>query len=94
MHNGSDIFEMKCLNCPVRNSGHTDGKSHTRYRKHTHAVMNNNSNSNYSSHILNMGHAYGIIIDTTNIIRTQKNGKYLNTLKEYHTYKSVKITYT
>jgi hypothetical protein len=75
MHNGSGICEMKCLNCTVRNIGQTDGTFHTRYREHTHAIMNNNSNSNYSSHILDMRQAYRFITDTTNIIRTKKNGK-------------------
>jgi hypothetical protein len=31
-----------------------------------------------------MGHTYGTITDTIDIIRTQKKGKHLNTLEKYH----------
>jgi hypothetical protein len=37
--------------------------------------------------MLSMGHAYGSITDTTNIMKTEKKGKYLNTLEKYHVYK-------
>jgi hypothetical protein len=49
-----------------------------------HAIRNNNVNSGYSNHILNMGHTYGIIMD---IMTTEKRGKYLNTSEKYLIYK-------
>jgi hypothetical protein len=48
---------------------------------------NRNSNSGYSSHILNTGHTYGSITDTMDVISTGKKGRYLNTLEKYHFYK-------
>jgi thymidylate synthase len=44
-----------------------------------------NSNSGYSSHILNTGHTYDTITDTMKII-TGRKGKYLNTLGKYYIY--------
>jgi hypothetical protein len=34
-----------------------------------------------------MGHRYGNITDTIDIIKTEKKGKHLNTLEKYHIYK-------
>jgi hypothetical protein len=50
--------------------------------KNIKAIVNNNSNSEYSNHVLNTGHAYGTITNTMNIIRTHRKGKYLNTLRK------------
>jgi hypothetical protein len=49
-----------------------------------HDIRSNNSNSGYSNHILNTGHAYGTIADTMEMITTGKKGKYFNTLERYH----------
>jgi hypothetical protein len=49
-------------------------------------IRNNNSNSGYSSYILNMGQTYGTITDTMDIVRTHKKGKHLNTLEKYPIY--------
>jgi hypothetical protein len=59
----------------------------TRYKEHIQTINNNNSNSGYSSHILNTGYTYGTITDTVDIIRTHKRGKHLNSLEKYHIYK-------
>jgi hypothetical protein len=42
------------------------------------------SNSGYSNHTLNMGHTYGTITDTMDVISTRRKGRSLNTLKKYH----------
>jgi hypothetical protein len=36
------------------------------------AVRNNNSNSGYSNHILNTGHAYGSVTNTMKVIKIEK----------------------
>jgi hypothetical protein len=41
----------------------------------------------YSNHILNTGHTCGNITDTMEIIKTEKNGKHMNTLERYHIHK-------
>jgi hypothetical protein len=48
---------------------------HIKYKKHIQVIRYNNSNLGYSSHILNIGHTYGTITDTTDIILTHKKGK-------------------
>jgi hypothetical protein len=58
----------------------------TRYKEHILDIRSNNSNSEYSNHILNTGHAYGTITVTMEIITTGRQGKYLNTLESYHIY--------
>jgi hypothetical protein len=51
-------------------------------RTHTEAVRNTNSNYGYSNHILNAGHAYGIMTDTMDVIKTGRKGTQLNSLKK------------
>jgi hypothetical protein len=72
---------------PLKDIGQTDRAFHTRYKEHTEEIRNNNSNSEYSNHILNTGHKYVTITDTMDIIRIYRKGKHLNTLEKYHTYK-------
>jgi hypothetical protein len=48
---------------------------------------NNGSNSGYSSHILNMGHSNGNVVDKIKIITIERRGKHLNTLQVYHIYR-------
>jgi hypothetical protein len=59
----------------------------TRYKEHIHAIRSNNANFRYSNHILSMGHTYGTITDTVDIIRMGRKGRHLNTLERYHIYK-------
>jgi hypothetical protein len=77
---------MKCLDCPLKYIEQTGRTFYTTrmYEKHIQAIRNENSNWGYSSHILNTGHTYGTIINTMDIIRTQEEGKLLNTLEKYH----------
>jgi hypothetical protein len=82
--------EMPRLPTKILYIGQTGGIFHTRYKEHMQAIRNSNSNSGYSSHVLSMEHTYGIITDTTDIIRTHKKGKRLNILEKYHIYKICK----
>jgi hypothetical protein len=52
-----------------------------RYKKHIHAIRNNNSNSRYSNHMLNTGHTHRTIMDTMDNTKTRKNGTHLNLRK-------------
>jgi hypothetical protein len=63
---------------------------HTRYKEHIQAIRNNNSSSQYSTHILHTGHRYGTITHTIKIIRTHRKGKHLHVFKKYHIYKIIK----
>jgi cytidylate kinase len=58
------------------------------------AIRNYNSNSGYSSYLLNTGHMYRTVTHKMDIIRTHKKGKYLNALKITVYIKSVKMTQT
>jgi hypothetical protein len=78
---------MKCLDCPLRYVGQTGRTFKIRYKEHFQAIRDNNSNSEYSSHILNTGRTYGTITDTMDVIRKGRKGKLLNTLEKYHIYK-------
>jgi hypothetical protein len=88
---------MKSIDGPLKYIGQTGRTFHARYKEHIQAIRNNNSNSAYSSHIMNKGHTYGSITDTVDTTRTQTVGKLLNALEKYHIYtytKSVNISYT
>jgi hypothetical protein len=79
----SGIYQMKCLDCPLKYVKQTGRTFKTRYKEHIHDIKSNNSNSGYSSHILNTGHTYGTITYTMKIITMGKKEKYLNTLEKY-----------
>ncbi|PNF26379.1 hypothetical protein B7P43_G17880 [Cryptotermes secundus] len=89
-YNNSGIYSMKCLDCPKEYIGQTGRKFNTRYKEHIHDIRHNNSNTGYSEHILNTEHAYGTIENTMDIIATGRKGQYLNTLENYHIYRTTK----
>jgi hypothetical protein len=74
---------MRCMDCPLNSIGQTDRKLQTRYKEHIQAIRSKNSNSEYSNHKLNTGHAYGSITDTMKVIWVEKKGRYLNTIYIY-----------
>jgi hypothetical protein len=78
---------MKCLDCPLKYIGQTGRTFKIRYKEHVQAIRNNNVNSGYSDHILNIGHTYGTVTDTTDIIKQGEKGKHLNTFEKYHIHK-------
>lgn len=51
-----------------------------------HIIRNNNSNPEYSIHILSTGYAYGGITDVIKIMKIEKKAKHLITLERYHIY--------
>jgi hypothetical protein len=78
---------MRCMDCPLKYIGQTDRTFKTRYNEHIQAVRSNNGNSGYSKHNLNEGHTYGSVTNTMKVLKTQRKGKHLNTLKRYYIYK-------
>jgi hypothetical protein len=52
-YNRSGIYQMKCLDCPLKYIGQTGRTFHSRYKEHILAIRNSNSSLGYSSHILN-----------------------------------------
>jgi hypothetical protein len=64
----------------MQNVGQTGRTFNNRYKEHINNIKTNNSNTGYSSHILNTGHTYGTIRDTMEIITRGRKGQYLNTL--------------
>ncbi|PNF17502.1 hypothetical protein B7P43_G17365, partial [Cryptotermes secundus] len=89
-YNNSGINSLKCLDFPMEYIGQTGKKFNTRYKEHAHDIRHNNSNTGYSEHILNIGHAYGTTENTMDIIATNKKGQYVNTLENYHIYRTAK----
>jgi hypothetical protein len=83
----SNVYQMKCMDCPLKYIGLTGRRFRTRFKEHVQAVRNSNSNSGYSNHILNTRHAYKSITNTVGIIKIRKKGKHLNTLVRCHIYK-------
>jgi hypothetical protein len=76
------------MDWPMKYIAQTGRTFNTRYIEHIHDIRSNNSNSGYSNHILNAGHAYGTMMDTIDIITTRRKGKHLNTLERYYIYKT------
>jgi hypothetical protein len=75
---------MKCQVCPPKYIGQMGQTFYTRYKEHIQAIRSNNSNSGYSNHILNTGHAYGTITDAMDIIKTAKKETSKYTRKILH----------
>jgi hypothetical protein len=59
---------MECIDCPLKYIGQTGRIVNISYKEHIHAVRSNSSNFEYSNYILNMGHTYGTITDTVDIL--------------------------
>jgi hypothetical protein len=68
----SGIYQVICLECPLKYTGQTGITFHTKYKEHIQVIRSNNSNFGYSNHILNTGHLYGTITDTADVIKTEK----------------------
>jgi hypothetical protein len=86
-YNSSGIYQMKCLDCPLKYVGQTGRTFSARCQEHIHAIRGMNGNSGCSNRILSMGHTYGTITDTMDVIRTGRKGRHLNILEMYHIYK-------
>jgi hypothetical protein len=69
-YENSGVYQMKCMDCPLKYIGQTGQTFKTRYEEHIQAIRNNNSNSGYSKHILNTGHTYGSVTDTMKALKT------------------------
>jgi hypothetical protein len=78
---------MKCMVCPLNYVGQTGRNFERRYKEYIQAIRNNNINLGYSKHILNTRHAYGSITNIMDSIKTDEEGRNLNTLERYHIYK-------
>jgi transposase-like protein len=52
IYNKSDIYQLKCLDCPRKYIGQTGKTFKTRYKEHLQAICNNRSDTGYSCHIL------------------------------------------
>jgi hypothetical protein len=92
-YNRNGIYQMKCLDYPLKYIGQTGRTLNIRYKEHIHAIRSNNSNSGYSNCILNTGRTYRTITDIMDIMKTGKKGKHLNTLKNITSIESIKIIY-
>jgi hypothetical protein len=86
-YDNSGVYQMKCLDCPMKYIGQIVRTFKVRYKEHIQAIRNNNGNSGYSNHILNTGHTYGTINDTMDVIRNGRKGRHFNTLEKYDIYK-------
>jgi hypothetical protein len=75
----SGIYRLKLIDCPLQYECQTGRTFNTRYKEHIHDIKGNNSNTEYSNHILNTGHTCGTITDTMEIITTGRKEIYLNT---------------
>jgi hypothetical protein len=82
----SGIYQMQCLDCPMKHTRQTGRAFNIRHKEHPLAIPNNNGNLGYSNHLLNTGHACGTIIDTVDVIKTGQKGKHLNTPEKCYTY--------
>jgi hypothetical protein len=66
----SGIYQTKCLDSPLKYIDQSGRTFSIRFKEHIYTIRNN-SNSGYSNHILNTGHAYGTITDTMDIVKRQ-----------------------
>jgi hypothetical protein len=81
-YNKIGIYQIKCLDCTLEHVGQTGGTFHNRYKEQIHAIRYNNSNSGFSSYILNTGHTYGTITDTVAILGTHRKKKTLKHIRK------------
>jgi hypothetical protein len=68
-YNIHKIYQMKCMDCPMKYVEQTGRTFSTRYKEHIYDIKSN-SNTGYSSHILNTRYTYSTMEDTMKIIKT------------------------
>jgi hypothetical protein len=78
------------MDCPLKYVGQTGKMFNTIYKEHIHDIRSNNSNTGYANHILNTEHTCGTITDIMEIRKTERKGRYLNTLERYYIYEITK----
>jgi hypothetical protein len=54
----TDIYQMKCMDCPLKYKGQTGQAFYMRYEEHIEKIRNGNGNSGYLDHILNTVHTW------------------------------------
>jgi hypothetical protein len=79
----SYMYNMKCMDCPLKYMGQTGQTLYTKHKQHLQANGNNNGNPEYSNRMLNSRYTHGNITDTTKVIKTEEKGKHLNTRETY-----------
>jgi hypothetical protein len=67
-----------------------DQTFYTRYKEHMWEIRNVSSCLEYSNYVLNTGHSYGSVTDSSKVIKIEKREKHLHTLETYHIYKMTK----
>jgi hypothetical protein len=60
------------VDCSLEYKGWPGETFYTGHKEHWQTIRNNNGNSEYLSHILNTGHAYGSITDTMKVIEKKE----------------------
>jgi hypothetical protein len=67
-YDNSGVYRLKCMDYPLQYIGQTGRSFHTRYKEHIRAIKYNKDTFTYAQHILNMGHTYGSLQNTMEII--------------------------
>jgi hypothetical protein len=88
----SGVYNMNCQSCPGNYVDQTGWSFKVRYSKHVQAIRTNNEKTGYFHYILNMGHSYGSLDDSLEILSVQKV-LYLNTLEKFHIYRTKQTGY-
>jgi hypothetical protein len=52
------VYQMKCMDCPLKFIGQTGRTFYIRYKEHIRKIGNNNGNSGYLNHTLGIGHTW------------------------------------
>jgi hypothetical protein len=66
------VYQMRCMDCPLKYTVRMGGTFKTRYKEHIQAIRNDNGNSGYSKHILNMRHTYRSVTNTMKVLKTKR----------------------
>jgi hypothetical protein len=84
-YSGSEIYQMKFLDYPLKYIGQAGRTFNVRYKEHINAISNNNRDSRYSNH---MPSTYGNTITLAmDILIIGEKGKHSNALENYNNYK-------
>jgi hypothetical protein len=80
----SGVYSLKCKDCPLHYIGQTGLAFKTWFNEHTRALKHNQDTSPCAQHIINIGHTYGNMQDTIEIIQIARWGRYMNITEKYH----------
>jgi ATP-dependent protease HslVU (ClpYQ) ATPase subunit len=83
----SGIYQLNCPDCDSKYVGQTGRSFRVRFAEHFRDFKYQNNKSKFAQHLLEQKHSIGPIENIMEKLHTTNNGRFMNTVEQYHIYK-------